>query len=228
MLGEKRSTSRRMRTREKRRRAVKRPGVMKRPRVVKRWRATRARRKEKYTRHRLSRALITLREQLGETQQKFADRVGLTVTTIARYETQRPPRGQMLARLEQVARSEGHAECANTFLSALEKELGSGALSLTAKQRRNPWRLYGRDQLTQVYDEFVGEINRQGDTVVGIRMEFDGGKGQTILADIAIPETQPVTKKGKTTSVKVSDKRDRNSRSRALERREGMNDGMHV
>jgi transcriptional regulator with XRE-family HTH domain len=159
--------------------------------------------KKKEDRHDVSLALIELREHLGETQPQFANRIGVAVTTIARYETQRPPRGQMLARLEQVARSEGHTKCANTFRFALEKELGSGAFDLTRKQRRNPWRLYGRDQLMQVYDEFVGEINRDGDTVVAIRMEFDAGNGGTVLADIAPPEIQPVTKKGKTTAVKV-------------------------
>lgn len=154
-------------------------------------------------RHSVSEALIQLRALLGETQQRFANRLGTAVTTIARYETSRPPKGKVLAQLEQIARKEGKGECADVFRRALEKELGFGSFKSPQTLRRNPWRLYTREDLLAAYDEHVGEINRDGNTVVGIRMEFDRSDGRAIIADIAAPEIQFVTRNGKSIKRKV-------------------------
>jgi transcriptional regulator with XRE-family HTH domain len=154
-------------------------------------------------RHLLSRALIDLRRCLGETQEHFAHRLGTTVRSISRYESSRVPTGKILSQLELIARTAGHDEYADLFRSALVKELGYGSVSGAAKERRSPWRLFGRDELMAAYDEHVGQINRDGDTVHAIRMEFDRSDGTTLVADISPPEFQSVTKNAKTVRLRV-------------------------
>ncbi len=80
-------------------------------------------------RQRSTEPLITtvrkLREGLGDTQQGFADRLGLAIATVVRYEHNRVPRGKALARLEQVATASGFDEYAALFRNALTAEFGS-------------------------------------------------------------------------------------------------------
>lgn len=157
----------------------------------------------------VSQALIELRKLIGETQQQFANRLGTAITTIARYETTRPPRGRVLVRLEQIARSKGHKKCARAFRSALEKEFGvqAPAIRVARKGRvpllENPLTIYQRGQLQAAFDRYVGEINRDGDTVVEIRLEFETDKGHTQRAYIAPPQYQSITRKGKTTRKRI-------------------------
>jgi transcriptional regulator with XRE-family HTH domain len=54
-------------------------------------------------RHPLSEAVIELRTSLGDTQQQFAERLHTALSTVARYETSRPPAGGMLLRLAVIA-----------------------------------------------------------------------------------------------------------------------------
>jgi transcriptional regulator with XRE-family HTH domain len=51
----------------------------------------------------LSQAVIELRTSLGETQQQFAARLRSALSTVARYETSRPPAGDVLLQLAQIA-----------------------------------------------------------------------------------------------------------------------------
>ncbi|MFB3778737.1 MAG: helix-turn-helix domain-containing protein [Bryobacteraceae bacterium] len=80
-------------------------------------------------RHRSTDPLITavrkLREGLGDTQQEFADRLGLAIATVVRYEHNRTPRGKALARLEQAATASGFDQCAALFRNALVDEFGA-------------------------------------------------------------------------------------------------------
>jgi transcriptional regulator with XRE-family HTH domain len=87
-------------------------------------------------RHSVSEALIELRALLNETQQQFANRLGTAVTTIARYETSRPPKGRVLAQLEQIAQAEGHSVCGDAFRIALEKDLGISVSGPGKRARR--------------------------------------------------------------------------------------------
>ena len=59
--------------------------------------------------------MAALRNAIGETQQQFAQRIGTTVTTVARYETNRPPKGAALEQLSALARSVGKLEIAYVF-----------------------------------------------------------------------------------------------------------------
>jgi hypothetical protein len=66
--------------------------------------------------HKAKRALIALRKALGKTQQAFAVEILKTaITTVARYETSHPPRGEVLLRLADIALSNGHADLAGEF-----------------------------------------------------------------------------------------------------------------
>ena len=48
-------------------------------------------------------AIKALRAEFGESQQRFSDRIGVVVRTVARYEIQQPPGGEMLAKLAALA-----------------------------------------------------------------------------------------------------------------------------
>ena len=98
------------------------------------------------TRSAISDAIIKLRATLGESQQQFANRLGSAVTTIARYETSRPPRGKALAQLADLARSTGQLELARVFSDALEGEyinadnqLDSGVVRALVENRGRQW-----------------------------------------------------------------------------------------
>jgi transcriptional regulator with XRE-family HTH domain len=60
-----------------------------------------------------------LRVGLGDTQQQFANRLQLAISTVVRYELSRPPRGKALAQLKRVATDNGLDECAKVFHDAL-------------------------------------------------------------------------------------------------------------
>ena len=65
----------------------------------------------------------SLRLALGDTQQQFAQRTGLAISTVVRYESTRPPRGVRLAQMERLARTEGKNEIALALHEALNREL---------------------------------------------------------------------------------------------------------
>lgn len=68
----------------------------------------------------ISAAVKTLRTvAFGETQQRFADRIGSAIITLARWETRRPPQGKPLETLLSMARLAGMDECIIVFEQAL-------------------------------------------------------------------------------------------------------------
>jgi transcriptional regulator with XRE-family HTH domain len=77
------------------------------------------------TRDKTSTALIALRAASGQTQQEFAVEVLKTaVTTIARYESTHPPRGEVLLRLADIADQRRRFDLADVFRhSYLEQAL---------------------------------------------------------------------------------------------------------
>ena len=95
------------------------------------------RRNEK-TRNAASRALIALREEMGKTQQQFAVEVlDTTVTTMGRYETTHPPRGEVLLTLARIAEE--------------------SALSKVSEQQKQIRLLALRDAFREMYLEQVAE-----------------------------------------------------------------------
>src|ERR1700712_3119239 len=76
------------------------------------------------SRNPVSEALIALRTALGETQQQFAAHLNTAITTIARYETNRPPSGAILISLAKMASENGLGKEAATFQEAFARENG--------------------------------------------------------------------------------------------------------
>jgi transcriptional regulator with XRE-family HTH domain len=66
----------------------------------------------------LSQAVTDLRTRMGQSQQEFANALGVALNTIARYETRQPPRGDMLARLTDIAKEHGFHDLVDQFQSA--------------------------------------------------------------------------------------------------------------
>ena len=66
-----------------------------------------------------------LRESQGLTQQEFANRLGVAITTIARWETIRPPNGKSLAQLYLFAVDHQQYKLAQILHAALANELWS-------------------------------------------------------------------------------------------------------
>jgi transcriptional regulator with XRE-family HTH domain len=63
-------------------------------------------------------AVRRLREALGDTQQQFAARTGLAISTVVRYELSRPPRGEILTRFKALADEKGLHDIAQAFAHA--------------------------------------------------------------------------------------------------------------
>jgi transcriptional regulator with XRE-family HTH domain len=68
----------------------------------------------------VQKALIELRRRLGETQQSMSDRLGVSLQSIARWETSDPPVNITLATLHQIAEDNGHHDLADAFKAALD------------------------------------------------------------------------------------------------------------
>lgn len=144
------------------------------------------------TRNPISEALVQLRAGLKETQQQFANRMHTAITTIARYETSRPPKGKVLAELERIAIENDLPDCAAVFRAALAKELG--APPPRRKVHLNPQRWHEKSSLPDLYERCVRNANLKGLKVAAVRMEFDRSDGTTLVADLAVPEDQKVNR----------------------------------
>ena len=70
-------------------------------------------------------ALKALRAEFGESQQRFSDRIRVTVRTVARYEAQKPPTGEMLGRLAALAEEVGRPDLRAVFTNAFWRELNA-------------------------------------------------------------------------------------------------------
>lgn len=73
----------------------------------------------------LTQAVTELRRRLGDSQQAFATRLGLSIRAIGNYEKDRNPTGRALAQLERAATDAGHSDLAARFRDALADELGT-------------------------------------------------------------------------------------------------------
>jgi len=73
----------------------------------------------------LNESVRTLRGKLGESQQAFANRLGVSIRAVANYEKDRAPTGKALAALARAARDIGDGALTLKFTSALAAELGT-------------------------------------------------------------------------------------------------------
>jgi transcriptional regulator with XRE-family HTH domain len=83
-------------------------------------------------------AVRELRLTLRDSQEAFAQRVKVSVRTVARYETVRPPRGKPLAQLHRIAVENGAKGVAAVLEEALTRELYGDADDLPAKYDQLP------------------------------------------------------------------------------------------
>src|SRR5665213_1785660 len=77
-------------------------------------------------------AVKELRIRLGETQQSLATKLKIAISTMVRYETNRPPRGEALVRFMKLAGAHNLVELERIFQSALEAELGHDVMRVVA------------------------------------------------------------------------------------------------
>ena len=68
-------------------------------------------------------ALLRLRSRLGLTQQALAVQLGIAITTVARWETSRPPRGAMLLKLAWFSTQKNCKEEAAIFQKHVDREI---------------------------------------------------------------------------------------------------------
>jgi transcriptional regulator with XRE-family HTH domain len=83
----------------------------------------------------LSDAVRELRLHLQNTQQAFAAKVGTAITTIARYETDRTPRGKVLLQFARLAEEAGRTDLGRLFRSALAEDLGLSVGAVVGARR---------------------------------------------------------------------------------------------
>jgi transcriptional regulator with XRE-family HTH domain len=67
-------------------------------------------------------AVRALREKVGMTQQEFSQALGVTLVTVCRWETSRPPTGYSLSELANFARLSGVREITEVFDRALRED----------------------------------------------------------------------------------------------------------
>jgi transcriptional regulator with XRE-family HTH domain len=72
----------------------------------------------------LCEAVRALRLALGDTQQQFANRLEMAISTVVRYESTRAPRGEALSKLYHLAVEKGYLRVASMFEMALLAEMG--------------------------------------------------------------------------------------------------------
>src|SRR5579884_1076946 len=84
----------------------------------------------------VTRAVRHVRDALGLTQQEFASRLGMAISSVVRYELSRPPKGKVLARFRRFAQEHGLDEYADVFRHALAIELDMKVRELTPTRRR--------------------------------------------------------------------------------------------
>jgi transcriptional regulator with XRE-family HTH domain len=73
----------------------------------------------------LTEAVKALRLALGDTQQQFATRLEIAISSAVRYESTRPPHGKMLAQLYSLALKNGLHRVASMFHQALIMQVGA-------------------------------------------------------------------------------------------------------
>lgn len=93
-------------------------------------------------------AVKTLRSALGDTQQEFATRLGLSIATVVRYELTQPPKLDGLKALFKASVVGGMTRSAAVFRRAIFEELGG--------MRHGPWK-YFRETLMGIL--FADEDN---------------------------------------------------------------------
>jgi transcriptional regulator with XRE-family HTH domain len=85
----------------------------------------------------LAEGVKSLRATLNESQQQFSHRLGVSLSTVSRYELKNPPEGDILIKLAQIASEAGRDDLASLFKARFESELKSkGEIARAIRQLR--------------------------------------------------------------------------------------------
>jgi len=82
-------------------------------------------------------AVKALRLAIGDTQQQFAARLGLAISTVVRYELSRPPKGPVLFQFHHLAAEHDQRELARLFWEAGAADIGISEDAF--RQLHNAW-----------------------------------------------------------------------------------------
>ena len=80
-------------------------------------------------------AVTHLRSALGDSQQAFANRLGLSFRSVANYEKDRRPAGRVLYQLANLAHEHGQENLAGVFAAAFSKEVNADVEPTTHEER---------------------------------------------------------------------------------------------
>lgn len=80
-----------------------------------------------------------LRKALGDTQQSMAERLGIAIATMVRYESIRAPRGRALKQFEELALAHKFQAYADVFAHALALELGGTPSPMPTGSSSGEW-----------------------------------------------------------------------------------------
>jgi transcriptional regulator with XRE-family HTH domain len=116
-------------------------------------------------------ALLALREHLGLTQRALALALDVTVVTVCRWETSRPPSGASLVRLAAFARASGEGDLAKIFSQSFDAEFHLSEDSLRLPLPRLPlftpsaalmelWPYKYRSAIAKPYKQLLEQIER--------------------------------------------------------------------
>ena len=164
----------------------------------------------------ISEVLVQLRQALGENQQQFANRTKTAITTIARYETSRPPKGKALAQFARLANEARRPDLAARFDQALAADLGEVS--------RSPEAMVWADAITQIRqvapEKFEGVIKQIATVLEGLKdrisdpIEFNRAERLLVLLRRMVENK---TEKALLAEAKAISKREGISESKALQ-----------
>jgi transcriptional regulator with XRE-family HTH domain len=110
----------------------------------------------------LKAAVRELRTEVGDTQQEFAHRLHAAIRSVARYETDRPPRGTILLKLWRLAKLKRLDVVSNVFREAIAAELADPELqrALVAAIEKD---------LRAGFEKTAGKVSNQKAIDLGLR-----------------------------------------------------------
>jgi transcriptional regulator with XRE-family HTH domain len=116
----------------------------------------------------LTEVVRDFRLALGDTQQSFAARLNLAISTVVRYESTRPPKGKALSQFYKAAVKERRYDFAEAFAGALAREIGALVSFALMRVPLADARLVSRD-LRVLFGESPVEMSRDSAIEIGRR-----------------------------------------------------------
>lgn len=110
-------------------------------------------------------AVRELRIRLGDTQQEFASRTKMAISTVVRYELSRPPKGKALLELKNLAENHGFNDIARVFSYALGQSVTTETAALNSVITTLWW---NRDSLIG-WPQFASHLVNQLVSLIAIK-----------------------------------------------------------